>query len=107
MDMLSLPEKGANWPNKPTISQHVDGYTWFNGDEDSEENRQAYMNYLQKCFADPTELRFGGCAARQTTTFSGTISGYCRGRESKSKWDDGCCYREVSAHSQFCSAEQH
>lgn len=26
MDVLFLPERGASWPNKPTSSQHVDGF---------------------------------------------------------------------------------
>ena len=53
LDMLRLPEKGAAWPNKPTISQHVDRFTWLKGDEDSDENRQAYMEHLKKILKIP------------------------------------------------------
>jgi len=53
MDMLSLSEKGTSWPNKPTISQRVGGFVWLKGDEDSEENRQAYMNYLRSILLIP------------------------------------------------------
>ena len=53
IDMLHLPEKGAAWPNKPIISQHVDGFTWLKGDEDTDENRQAYMEHLKKILQIP------------------------------------------------------
>ena len=53
MDMLSLPEKGTSWPNKPEILQRVDGFVWLQGDEGSEENRQAYMNYLRSTLRIP------------------------------------------------------
>jgi hypothetical protein len=54
LDMLRLPEKGASWPNKPAFLQHVDGFEWLMGDEDSEENRQAYMNYLRNVLLIPS-----------------------------------------------------
>ena len=55
MDMLSLPEKGASWPNKPENSQRVGGFVWLKGDEDSKENRQAYMNYLKRILLIPAD----------------------------------------------------
>ena len=53
MDMLRLPEKGASWPNKPSTLQHVNGHLWLKGDEDSEENRLAYMAYLRTMLQIP------------------------------------------------------
>ncbi len=55
MDMLSLPEKGTSWPNKPAISQRIDGFVWLKGDEDSEDNRQAYMKYLRNILLIPPQ----------------------------------------------------
>ena len=43
MDMMGLPEKGAAWLNKPDLSRPIDGYSWLKGDEESIENRTAYM----------------------------------------------------------------
>lgn len=53
MDMLGLPEKGASWLNKPDLSQPIDGYSWLEGDEDSFENRTAYMAHLKNLLQLP------------------------------------------------------
>ena len=55
MDMLFLPERGTPWPNKPTSPQRVDGFAWLKGDEDSEENRRAYMKYLRNMLLIPAQ----------------------------------------------------
>ena len=54
LNMLHLQEIGAEWPNKPVRLTHVDGFKWNISDEDSLENRQAYMAYLNKTIALPT-----------------------------------------------------
>lgn len=55
IDMLGLPEKGASWRNKPDLSlqQRTDGYSWLPGDEDSIENRTAYMAHLRNLLQLP------------------------------------------------------
>ena len=57
LNMLHLQEIGAEWPNKPVRLTHVDGFKWNISDEDSLENRQAYMAYLNKTIALPTTRR--------------------------------------------------
>eukprot|EP00547_Thalassionema_nitzschioides_P014339 CAMPEP_0194237956 /NCGR_PEP_ID=MMETSP0158-20130606/4816_1 /TAXON_ID=33649 /ORGANISM="Thalassionema nitzschioides, Strain L26-B" /LENGTH=447 /DNA_ID=CAMNT_0038972097 /DNA_START=84 /DNA_END=1427 /DNA_ORIENTATION=- len=55
MDMLGLPEDTASWLNKPALSQGqpIDGYSWQDGNEDSSENRTAYMAYLNNLLKLP------------------------------------------------------
>ena len=47
MDMLGSPEETAVWPNKPDLSKYIEGYSWLGSDEDSSQNRTAYMAYLK------------------------------------------------------------
>lgn len=48
MDMLKLPEKGSIWQNRSAaIMQDADMFSWFRSNEDSDENRQAYMAHLK------------------------------------------------------------
>ena len=56
MDMMGLPEKGAAWLNKPDLSRPIDGYSWLKGDEESIENRTAYMAYLNNLLTLPAHL---------------------------------------------------
>jgi len=53
MDTLYLPEKGASWPNKPPMSHHINAFVWHDGDEDSEENRVAFLTHLKDMLQIP------------------------------------------------------
>ena len=46
LDMLAVPETGASWPNKPAILGEFPGFEWLTSNEDSPENRTAYMLHL-------------------------------------------------------------
>jgi hypothetical protein len=46
LDMLKVPETGASWPNKPAILEEFPGFEWLTSNEDSPENRTAYMSHL-------------------------------------------------------------
>ena len=52
MDMLGLEEKGASWPNKPSLRQ-CSGFEWFHSQEDSKENREGYMGHLGQMLQIP------------------------------------------------------
>ena len=46
-DDLGVKLTGAKWNQRPTDIPDVQGgFTWFKSKEDSQENRDGYMNYL-------------------------------------------------------------
>jgi len=53
LGMLDLPEKGATWKNKPAGLSRVDGFKWLGVGEDTDENRCAYIKYLNHLLAIP------------------------------------------------------
>lgn len=53
MDMLGLPEKGCSWLKRPALLKRVNGFSWLDSDEDSEENRTAYIAYLKRILHIP------------------------------------------------------
>ena len=50
LDMLELVEEGASWPVKPDPARipAFPPFQWLRGDEDTRENRTAYMVHLQQ-----------------------------------------------------------
>lgn len=60
MDTFHLPEVAATWPNKPANSiPSIDPHTWLQGDEDTSENRAAYMVYLRNMLQLPAGYDVG------------------------------------------------
>ena len=56
LSTLELPERGAKWETKPNLSTVTVGtFDWLNCDEDHEENRKAYMQYLDEKLTIPTQ----------------------------------------------------
>lgn len=52
MDILALGEKGVSWPNKPSLPQ-CSGFEWLRSEEDSEENRNGYLDHLRQMLKIP------------------------------------------------------
>lgn len=46
LEMLQLREQGSSWLHKPEILPRMAAFEWLPGDEDSKENREAYMKHL-------------------------------------------------------------
>lgn len=48
MGKMGLRQNGVTWPDTPLLTaQHVDGFVWGEGTEDSDSNRAEYMRYLK------------------------------------------------------------
>ena len=57
-----LPEKAATWPNRPSTStlRECPAFDWHDSNEDSPQNRTAYMHHLQHNILLPGNYIFGG-----------------------------------------------
>jgi hypothetical protein len=68
MDLLLVLEIGASWPNKPVTIGDFPGFVWLEtSDEDSLQNRTAYMAHLRQHMQLPANYLMGdgGCAANE------------------------------------------
>jgi hypothetical protein len=59
LDMLKVPETGASWPKKPAILGEFPGFEWLTSNEDSPENRTAYMLHLTTHVRLPADYLMG------------------------------------------------
>ena len=67
MAMLEVPEVGASWPNKPEISdREFPVFEWLASNEDSVENREAYMLHLRKHVEFPSNYTFVDVQSKKT-----------------------------------------
>ena len=67
MAMLKVPEVGASWPIKPGISDgEFPVFEWLASNEDSSENRAAYMSHLQKHVELPSNYTFVDVQSKET-----------------------------------------
>ena len=68
LDMLHLPEKGVSWPNRPAAVSRlqVDGFSWLNSNEDSDENRSAYVAHLNKFLQLPKDYSLADAQPNRT-----------------------------------------
>jgi len=51
--MIGIQEVGASWPRKPTELSPVEAFVWKSSQEDSNENRSSYMEYLRRTISLP------------------------------------------------------
>ena len=58
---FDLPEKAANWPNTPSTSTlgECPVFHWHDSEEDSPQNRTAYMKHLKQNILLPSNYVFG------------------------------------------------
>ena len=66
LDMLKVPETGASWPKKPVILGEFPGFEWLTSNEDSPENRTAYMLHLTTHVRLPADYLMGDVQPKRT-----------------------------------------
>jgi hypothetical protein len=67
LDFLSVPETGASWPNKPETFGDFPGFAWREErNDDSVENRTAYMAHLKQHVQLPVNYLMGDVQPMRT-----------------------------------------
>jgi hypothetical protein len=100
MDLLSVPETGASWPNKPVTIVDFPGFAWIEtSNEDSSQNRTAYMAHLAQHVQLPANYLMGDVQPMRGV-FNTVIKGVVESRRIQEQ------HRGIKKHFKLSDPEQ-